>query len=300
MVKPELQRELTISRRGHLFVGQFQAMAGPCEILIDCDRETDAKRISQMAAHEAWRIEQKYSRYRDDGILAKINDSGQQPVSVDEETAALLDFAYQCYQLSDGLFDLSSGILRKVWPFKGQTALPDQGHIEQVLGLIGLDKVSWQTPVIQLPQGMQLDFGGIGKEYAVDRALALINAQYQHPVLVNFGGDIATNKPPNGQAAWRVEIEQIQQTATPVFVELKQGGLATSGDSRRFVLIDGQRYGHILNPKTGWPVNNAPASVTVASASCLQAGIFSTLAMLNGPDAEAFLQQQEVSYHLIW
>jgi FAD:protein FMN transferase len=112
--------------------------------------------------------------------------------------------------------------------------------------------------------------------------------------LVNFGGDLRANRsPPHG--LWQVGIERpgADQVATMV-LELEHGALATSGDSRRYLLKDGVRYGHVLDPRTGWPVQGAPRSVTVAASSCTEAGLLSTLALLHGADAQSFLEEQGV------
>ncbi|MDH3990867.1 MAG: FAD:protein FMN transferase, partial [Gammaproteobacteria bacterium] len=87
-------------------------------------------------------------------------------------------------------------------------------------------------------------------------------------------------------------INQSQGTAQKL-IRLKNGGLATSGDARRFLLKDGIRYGHILDPTTGWPVTDAPRSITIAADTCTQAGMLATLAMLKGKDAESFLEDQD-------
>jgi thiamine biosynthesis lipoprotein len=83
-----------------------------------------------------------------------------------------------------------------------------------------------------------------------------------------------------------------------MILELERGALATSGDSRRFLIKDGVRYGHILNPRTGWPVANSPRSVTVAASSCTEAGLLSTLALLQGAGAKQYLEEQGVRYWL--
>jgi thiamine biosynthesis lipoprotein len=146
---------------------------------------------------------------------------------------------------------------------------------------------------------MELDFGGIGKEYAVDTAYGILAARCSAPFLVNFGGDLRTNKPPP-QGAWQVGIERPDaDRAAAMVLELERGALATSGDSRRFLLKDGVRYGHVLNPRTGWPVPEAPRSVTVAASSCTEAGLLSTLALLHGARAQAFLEEQGARYWLL-
>ena len=143
---------------------------------------------------------------------------------------------------------------------------------------------------------MEVDLGGIGKEYAVDRCTNLARSAVNVPAMINFGGDLAVTSPPVTRDAWRVGIEGPNVDAAEKLVDLRQGALATSGDARRFLIRDGVRYSHILDPGTGWPVPDAPASITVAADTCTQAGMMSTLAMLRGADAEDFLAAQELLY----
>jgi thiamine biosynthesis lipoprotein len=143
---------------------------------------------------------------------------------------------------------------------------------------------------------MEIDLGGIGKEYAVDRAAALVRP-LSTSCLLNFGGDLLALGPQAGGAPWRVGIESVNAAATAAkHIDLAVGALATSGDARRFLLKDGKRYGHILDPTTGWPVAGAPRSVTVAAATCTQAGMLATLALLQGERAEAFLEAQGAQF----
>lgn len=292
-----IDRPVSVRKADGFLVGEFAAMASPCEILMDTQDETLALDLTRSAAHETWRIEQKYSRYREDGIIPKINCSAGQAVSVDDETAMLIDFAFHCHAISDGLFDITSGVLRRVWKFDGSDRLPHQHEIDALLPLIGMKKVQWHKPVIQMQAGMEIDLGGIGKEYAADRALQAIMEKTAIAVLVNFGGDIVANHPRSNGLPWHVGIEvKDQEGKANRILSISQGGVATSGDSRRFLLKNGKRYGHILNPKTGWPVANAPRSVTVLAKTCTEAGIISTMAMLQGRHAEKFLKQQGVQF----
>ena len=139
---------------------------------------------------------------------------------------------------------------------------------------------------------MEIDLGGIGKEYAVDKAVAGIRSAGGEPCLANFGGDLASAAKPRQRRCWRVGIEGESPDSAERLIDLREGALATSGDARRFLEKDGIRYGHILDPLTGWPVIEAPRSVTVAAASCTQAGMISTMAMLEGAGAEAFLEKE--------
>ncbi len=294
-----------------VWVGRFQAMASPCEILIDCDAFTASEVASlvNLGAEEAWRIEAKFSRYREGNSVYQINNARGGAVTVDDEMADLLDYATQCYELSDGLFDISTGPLRRVWQFTGDRAVLDQKALQEALESIGWARVNWSRPILQMPAGAEIDFGGIGKEYAVDRTLRLLLEQATQgtatpgvSVLVNFGGDLACSNARQTGEPWRVGIEALsaqsplQLQAPAKSLKLSQGALATSGDTHRFVYYQGQRLSHVLNPKTGYPVKDAPQSVTVAAPNCTLAGMLATFAMLQGAEAEAFLEAQGVAF----
>jgi thiamine biosynthesis lipoprotein len=149
-----------------------------------------------------------------------------------------------------------------------------------------------------MPAGMQIDLGGIGKEYAVDKAVSLLRQQTAIACLVNFGGDLAVTGRPQQQVAWQVGLEALQgpSAAPSSLIQLHTGALATSGDTRRFLLKDGIRFSHILDPTTGWPVANAPASITVAADTCVQAGVLCTLAMLRGSEAQSMLEAEGAQF----
>jgi thiamine biosynthesis lipoprotein len=291
---------LELEQQHGYFTGRFAAMASPCELLMDVDERQLAANLLQQASTEAARIENKFSRYRDDNIIHAIHNAAGQPVRVDEETARLLDYADHCYRISDGLFDITSGILRRAWRFDGSDRVPSQQQVADLLPLIGWHQVGWQNPVITLPAGMEIDLGGIGKEYAADRtALLLHNALLaqglEAGLLVNFGGDISVTGPRRDGSGWSIGVEGGTQN-----FQLERGGVATSGDTRRFLHKNGVRYSHVLDPRTGWPVSGAPSTVTVVAATCTDAGILSTLALLHGADAETFLQAQGVRYWCQW
>jgi thiamine biosynthesis lipoprotein len=276
-------------------------MGGPCEILAEVTSENEARRVFDAIAACAWRIEDKFSRYRTDNIVARINASRGQPVDVDDETANLLDFAALVHRLSDGMFDITSGVLRRAWTFDGGKRTPARAEIDALLPLVGWSKVRWERPRITLMAGMQIDFGGVGKEYAVDQAVQLAAQLTTDAILVNFGGDLAVTGARRGDQPWRVGIESIAAAAAGTLraarlVELSAGALATSGDTYRYVESNGRRLSHILDPRDGSPVRDAPRSVTVAAPTCTNAGMLTTLAMLRGPQAEAFLAAEGVRH----
>jgi FAD:protein FMN transferase len=290
-------RNPQLRRAAGYYQGLFRAMGSPCELLVDTNNEKLARKLLRLVAGEAWRVEDKFSRYLPGNIIAKINESDGQAVTVDDETANLLDFSATLYELSERRFDITSGVLRKVWIFDGSDRVPTAQSIRQIMDSIGWHRVSWQRPRIRLQRGMQIDLGGIGKEYAVDRAAARISPVTSCPCLINFGGDLVASGDVRQPDGWQVGIEAPDsEGSAKKLIALRTGALATSGDARRFLLKDGIRYGHILNPQTGWPIEHAPDSVTVAADTCTQAGMLTTLAMLNGANAEAFLEQQNVQF----
>lgn len=279
-----------------IIAATFTAMASPCELLVATADEVIARKLGEIAAAEAWRIERKYSRYRGDSVVAELNNSGGKAVTLDLETIQLLDFAAKCHELSDGAFDITSGVMRHLWKFDGSARIPSPEEVAEARDRIGFERLQWRAGRLCVPEGMELDFGGIGKEYAVDRALALVVAHFEGAVLVNFGGDMAANTAPDS-GPWRVGVERPSRLGDArLLLDFERGGLATSGDTHRFIEHEGRRYGHILDVRTGMPVLDPPRSVTVAAGSCLEAGMIATMAMLNGPGAEKFLQDQGVTH----
>jgi len=273
-------------------------MGCPCEILCESDNESDARELAGLAASEAWRVEDKFSRYINGNMVDRINTANGDEVVVDEETARLIDFCTELFTISDGKFDITSGVLRQVWTFDGTDNVPDAKAVAAVLQYVGWHQVAWNGKGISLPAGMEIDLGGVGKEYAVDRASALIRAQSAASCLVNFGGDLAVTSSPRNRPAWRVGVESIAgvEKDPAQVINLSAGALATSGDTRRFLVKDGERYGHVINPMTGWPIKGAPASVTVAADSCVEAGMVCTLGVLSGFEAESFLSGQDKQF----
>ncbi|MGI9592712.1 MAG: FAD:protein FMN transferase [Myxococcota bacterium] len=270
----------------------FRAMGSPCEVRLHPQRKIDAGAIADAAVAEIRRLEQKYSRYREDSLATRINRSAGTPsgVEVDSETAALLDYAATAHAQSDGLFDPTSGILRRAWS-RETTRLPTSEELASLLEHVGWQRLRWQPPQLLLPAGMELDFGGFVKEYAADRAAELCRRLGARHGLIDLGGDLAVvGRHPDG-SPWRVGIRNPRAPESAVAtVDLFAGGIATSGDYERFVVLEGKRYSHLLDPRTGWPVEGL-AGVSVAAPHCLVAGSATTIAMLKGADGAPWLEE---------
>ena len=263
---------------------RFKAMGSPCERHLHAETPARFEEIAQAAMAEIARLEQKYSRYREDSLASQINASAGDPdgILLDDETASLLDYAALAWTQSGGLFDITSGVLRRAWDFRSGR-LPARREIDALRPLVGWQKLRWRRPQLVLPlPGMQLDFGGYVKEYAADRVAELCRELGLRHGLIDLGGDLAAVGPHPDGSPWRVGIRHPRASAGAIAsLALARGGVATSGDYERCLVARGKRYAHLLNPKTGWPVGGL-ASVTVVASHCLIAGTASTVAMLKG------------------
>jgi FAD:protein FMN transferase len=276
---------------------RFTAMGCPCELRLV---GPDARRVAGLAVAEVRRLDAKYTSYRDDSLLAEINRAAAAggAIAVDEETAALLDYADACNRESDGRFDVTAGALGRAWRCEGG-AVPDAALLDAVLARTGWQRLRWEKPLLSFPvPGMELDLGGVVKEYAVDRVVALCRAEGVRSGLVNLGGDLAAIGPRPEGMPWRIGIQHPRAGGLAGTLELHEGALATSGDYARCIEIDGVRYGHIVDPTSGRPVRHL-ASVSVVAELCVVAGSASTIAMLREQEGPAWLAGLGVAHRWI-
>lgn len=264
-----------------------------CDIQLYASAQDQADHTARAVIADVDRLEALYSRYRDDSLLSRINQVAAEggSITVDAETQGLLDYAQTCYQESGGLFDITSGILRRAWDFKSG-CLPGAGAIERLLPKIGWHKLNWTSPELSFPvPGMEIDLGGVVKEYAADRAATLCREFSIQHGLINLGGDVRVIGPHPDGSPWKISIRHPQKAESALkTVELFNGALASSGDYERCITIDGRRYGHVLNPLTGWPVKSL-AAVSVISEHCVTAGSAATIAMLKEEEGKSWLKK---------
>lgn len=135
-------RQVTCHHREGGYLLSFQAMASPCEVLIDTTNAKLALMVGQHVANETWRIEDKYSRYDPHSVCSTLNKNAGKVTNIDQETYLLLQFSDQCYQMSDGLFDITSGALRRAWHFDGGDKLPSKHQVEAILPYVGWQQTS--------------------------------------------------------------------------------------------------------------------------------------------------------------
>ncbi|MEO8485213.1 MAG: FAD:protein FMN transferase [Betaproteobacteria bacterium] len=278
-----------------LFPFAFRAMAASHELLLGCDDEARARRAAGAALADVERIEAKYSRFRDTSLVSAINRAaGAEAVAIDAETAALLRYADACHAASRGRFDITSGALRRAWDFRRTPPrVPGAREIDALRALVDWRSVAWDERSIRLPRrGMEIDLGGVGKEYAADRVATIaIDLGIAHG-FVNLAGDVRAWGGHPGGAPWRVGIRDPRIDGASIGgIEVVDGAVATSGDYERAFIVDGRRYCHILDASTGWPAEGWQ-SMSVVAPLCVVAGSGATVGMLLGDDAPAWLDAQ--------
>jgi thiamine biosynthesis lipoprotein len=276
----------------------FKAMGSFCEIQLFDESPIRAKNIVKQLVDEVARLEKKYSRFREDSFLNEMNSSAGNKLglAIDDETQSLFDHALNCFEHSGGLFDISAGALNEIWDFK-KALVPSQAQIDAARAHVGLNKISCKDCHIHLPRDMQIDFGGIVKEYAADSVARLARSLGAEHGLGNLGGDFSVIGSQPGNKPWAVGISSpVSESGIMAKIDLLDGGLASSGDYERFFMHQGLRYSHILNPMTGWPSNGLRA-VSIAANLCSVAGSVATIAMLKDePEAKAWLKESGLAY----
>lgn len=269
---------------------EFRALGTQCEVRYTAASSRAASDFERAVRAWVETFEGRYSRFRPTSIIARINAAaGGSWVEIDAETEQMLDLCQVLHEMTDGILDASTGPLLRLWDYRlPPPELPGPGQVAAVRALVGWSRVQRAPGRVFLPRaGMALDFGGWGKEWAVDAVAQLAAARGITDALIDFGHDIRGIGRPPGRAAWHVGLEDPARPGTPCgSVALFSGkGIASSGDYLRNFMHAGRRYGHIVDPRTGVPVTHGVRQVTVIADTCFQAGIVSTTAFVLGPVA---------------
>ena len=277
-------------------------MGGPARLVINATsgQRLDLDNVARQVHTLLGSLEARYSRYRAYSIVSVINQRAGSGIftEVDAETQALLDLAGRLWGASGGLFDITSGPLRQVWDFRAGGGA-DPAQIELTLPLVGWEQIEWQGSSIHLPTpGVEIDLGGLAKEYAVDSAISLMRNLKVTSAMIELAGDVATIGDSNN-TPWRVGIQDPEGTGSLCAVQLSNAAIATSGNYARRIDFEGKQYGHLLNPQTGWPVEG-PTSVSVLDSHCLTAGAVATAACLHSEkDARAWLEHAALPWLMV-
>ncbi len=267
-------------------------------------------------------IDQRMSDYREDSEISKIKRAaGKAPVAVSHETFAMIQKAIEYSKQTDGAFDMTVRPLVALWRDRTEegkspaqippnNAPPSEQEILATLRLVGYDKIvldpAGQT--VWLPErGMSIDLGAIAKGYAVDEAIRVLRAHGVENSLVNAGGDLYAAGINEDGKPWTVLLRdpyEKDRSKIRVWKDLKlhltDKAVTTSGNYERYILIGGQRFNHILDPRTGRPVK-ALDSVTVVAGSCLEADVLSTVITVVGVQSglELLKQFEGASFYAI-
>ena len=286
MVLERVQRSVQIKTDAGLHKLTFQAMSTVCRVHFRCSNPALARDLQvEVVNWVAW-FEARYSRFIPESLIGRINAAaGQSWVDVDPETEALLKLCQDMIFLTRGAFDPTALPLIRLWNWKADPpVIPNDEAVGAALELVGWRKIQRRPGAIFLPRaGMCLDLGGIGKEYAVDRVLSLAVQRGIKHLLVDFGQDVRVMGEPPERGAWHVGLEDPRNPGRCwTGVAVTNHAVATSGDYLRRFVHQGRRYGHIVDPRTGYPVDNGLLSVSVIAPHCTVAGIMSTSAFVLG------------------
>jgi thiamine biosynthesis lipoprotein len=286
-VRERVKRSAKVTASDGLRRVTFQCMSTTCQVAFQAaDARLASAYIDELLQWIAW-FESYYSRFISDSLISRINAAaGINWVEIDPETEGLFRLCEEMIFFTRGVFDPTSLPLIRLWNWKAQPPqVPTDAAINTARELVGWRKVQRKPGSVFLPRpGMCLDLGGIGKEYAVDRVLTMAADRGLANVLVDFGQDVRVRGNPPGKPAWHIGLEDPKQPGRCWNgVGVTNHAVTTSGDYVRHFVHDGRRFGHIIDPRTGYPVENGAMAVTVVAPNCTVAGIMSTTAFILGP-----------------
>jgi len=277
----------------------FKALGSVCEVQFYPSSQSNISNIKKHCIDFINVYQNKFSRYQDNSLTSEINRNAGtgKAVQIDSETYQLLSYAQTLYDQSDGLFDITSGVLRRVWNFHSKQ-LPKDEDIEPLLPLIGWPQAQWDEHKIYLPKmGMEIDFGGYVKEYIADKLALELSLNGINHGLVNLGGDIKIIGPHPDGKPWIVGIQHPRKPKQAIVrLPVLRGGIASSGDYERFMMINNIRYSHLLNPKTGHSIQPHYCSVSVVADDCLIAGSLTSVSLIKSDKEPNWLQEVGVPH----
>jgi FAD:protein FMN transferase len=275
----------------------FKALGTTCEIQFAAPGgEDQAGEFARAAVAWVQAFEAKYSRFRPTSLVSRINAAaGRAWTEIDAEAEQLLALCDTLHFLTEGVLDPTALPLLQLWDWKAEhPRIPGEAELAAARRRVGWPRVQRRPGAVFLPEpGMALDFGGFGKEYAVDVVAGIATDHGIAHVLVDFGRDLRVRGAPPGRPAWHIGLENPERPGTHSASVALAGdrGIASSGDYVRCFRIGDRRYGHIIDPRTGWPVANGCLQATVIAGTCLHAGVLSTTAFILGvPRGIDFIQ----------
>lgn len=274
---------------GEVFTRTLTLMSSPFEITVVASTKSEGDQFIQMAIDETTRIERLISEWDPTTQTSSINrNAGIQPVKVDPELFELIERSIQISKITDGAFDISFAAMDKIWKFDGtMTHLPDSSQVRQSVSKVGYKNIILNpqdgTVFLKLP-GMKIGFGAIGQGYAADRVKALLVAKGVVAGIVNVSGDVnCWGEKPDG-SPWLVGITNpLNKNHVFSWFPVKNSAVVTSGNYEKYVIFDGIRYAHIIDPRTGYPARGI-ASVTIFAPKAELADVLATSLIVMGKE----------------
>lgn len=267
--------------------------------------EQTAENAARAAYTRVTQIDDIASDYRTDSELARLcAQAGKGPVKVSPELFLLIKKSIEFSKLSDGGFDITCGPVVRLWRTARKVKkLPPPEEIAKALELVGYKKIhldeARQTVALEKP-GMELDLGGIAKGYAGDQAIATLRNHGIRAALFECGGDIVvSDAPPDQPAGWMISVVSTSRRRDWQKVLLHNCAISTSGDTEQFVIIDGKRYSHVVDPRTGYGLSGR-MMCTVIAADGLDSDPLAKVIVFLGPDGAERVAQAypKVKYYL--
>src|SRR5690242_12048157 len=270
------------------------------KVILYAPDESAAAAAAKAAFARVATLDGIMSDYRPTSELMRLcQKAGGDPVPVSEELFFVLSRAEEVSRLSDGAFDVTVGPVVKLWRRARRTErLPDPDDLKKALALVGYQKVRLDAKahtVQLLEPGMQLDLGGIAKGYAADESLAVLKKHGITSALVAAGGDIVMTGPPPGAAGWTVAIAPLEESAKDAGPRLllHDAAVSTSGDAEQYVVIDGKRYSHIVDPRTGLGLVGRMSATVVARKGITADSMTKAVAVLGPEKGFPIIEQVE-------
>lgn len=244
---------------------------------------------NEKAIREAFealkKVDALMSTYKEDSEISILNREGKAQVS--EETLEVIEDAIKFSNLTDGAFDITCRPLINLWKkAKKEEKAPTEGEIEEAISLVGYRRIILEGNQIRLEKkGMQIDLGGIAKGYAVDKAIEALKKNNIKRALVNAGGDLYALGTDRQGEKWQIGVQDPREEDKIIdIIKVKDRAVATSGDYRRYFTLEGKRFSHIVNPKTGLTVQDVPMSVTIIGPDATTTDALSTGVFVLGPE----------------
>ncbi len=265
------------------FLAQFSAMGTDARLQVQAAGLDDARRMCEAAAQRVWGLEALMSTYSPGSEVSALNGPGRREfVPLSPDTLAVIAEAKRMHALTDGAFEVTYAPLRTLWRHAQELGrVPQPQEVEKALAMVGLSKLTVKGARARLDcDGMEVDLGGIAKGYAIDSAAEMLQHSGAESGIVDIGGDMRLFGRMAPGRDWRVRVRQVKGAAADHVLTLPPCAVATSGDYERGFRIGDKRYSHIVDPRTGWPVENM-TSVTVVAPDAISAdGLATGLSVL--------------------